>query len=94
MDGGTTWLEPLRVNDMNHKQEEKLKRRLLREVKEVIRLSNLSNEQLIVECIQSGLADDPRVSELMQRVLPDWQNNEMVDDLLTATNDDDVNKTW
>ena len=39
---------------------------------ESVRLSQLSDLDLIRECFRDDLADDERVLELMRRVKPDW----------------------
>jgi urease gamma subunit len=39
---------------------------------EGVRLKKLSNMELIRELMQDDITDDPRVAELMDRLMPNW----------------------
>ncbi len=45
---------------------------LLAVIHESDRLAKLTDRALIIECLGRASADDPHVTELMNRVLPGW----------------------
>jgi hypothetical protein len=45
---------------------------LLEHMKESVRLRQLSDLDLIRECMKSEVSDDPLVEELMNRLIPNW----------------------
>ncbi len=62
--------------------DDQIVRNLHAGLREGNRLRALPAEELIAETLGNDAADDPRVIELMDRVLPGWESNSRVRELV------------
>lgn len=69
---------------MNHSEAAKA---LIASIQEKQRLRQLSGPRLIAEVLSSDAADELAVAELMDRVLPGWEENAEVRELVGDVDD-------
>ena len=58
--------------DQSKEIPDQVLRNILAEMDEHKRLKTLTNEELVMECIQDPYTDCPVVEEMCRRLLPNW----------------------